>query len=72
MFRHPLIPLFQQSRKSDCPFLSVKVDQRMHSETLKIAKTPKGPSPFEMKKKFVSDFAEILCVRLLDHKDFKI
>ena len=48
IFRHPMIQLFQQSRKSNPPFLFVKVDQRMHSETLKIAKTPKGP-PFETK-----------------------
>ena len=71
IFRHPLIPLFQQSRKSDCPFLSVKVHQRMHTETSKIAKTPKGP-PFETKKNFVSDFAQILCLIFFDNKDFKI
>ena len=41
----------------------------MHSETSKIAKTPKGP--FEKKKKIVSNFAEILCVRPFNHKDFR-
>ena len=71
IFRHLLKPLFQQSRKSDPPFLSVNFNQCMHSETSKIAKTPKGP-PYEKKNIFVSDFAEILCVTPFDQKDFKI
>ena len=58
MFENLLTPLFQHLGESVCPFLSVKVDQCMHSETLKIAKTPKGP-PFETKKKIVSDFTQI-------------
>ena len=66
IFRHPLVPLFQQSRKSDPPFLSVKVDQCMHSETSKITKTP-----FKRKKNCLW-FAEILFVRPFDHKDFWI
>ena len=40
IFRHPLVPLFQQSRKSDPPFLSVKVNHYLCIETSKIGKTP--------------------------------
>ena len=64
IFRHPLVPLFQQSRKSDPPFLSFKVDQHVHNETSKIAKTPLK------QKKIVSDFAQILCEVSFYHKDF--
>ena len=70
IFRHPLVPLFQQSRKSDPPFLSVKVNHCLCIETSQFRKTPKGPPPFE-KKKNVSEFTQILCVRPFDHKDFK-
>ena len=45
IFRHPLVPLFQQSRKSDLPFLSVKVNHCLCIETSQIGKTPKGPPP---------------------------
>ena len=53
IFRHPLVPLFQQLRKSDLPFLSVKVNHCMCIETSQIGKTPQGP-PFETKKFFLS------------------
>ena len=49
--RHPLIPLFQQSRKSDPLFLSVKVNHCMCIETSQIKKTPKGLSPHWNEKK---------------------
>ena len=55
IFRHPLVPLFQQSRKSDLPFLSVKVNHCLCIETSQIGKTPKGP-PFETKKNFCLRF----------------
>ena len=49
IFRHPLVPLFEQSRKSDPSFLSVKVNHCLCIETSQIRKTTKGP-PFERKK----------------------
>ena len=50
IFRHPFTPLFQHSRESFPPFMSVNVDQHLDIETLKIEKTPKGP-PFGNEKK---------------------
>ena len=55
IFRHPFTPLFQHSRESFPPFMSVNVDQYLYIETLKIGKTPKGP-PFENEKKFCLRF----------------
>ena len=66
IFRHPMIPLFQQSMKSDPQFRSVKIDQCLCIKTSKIRK-----HLLKWKKKFVSDFTQILCVRTFDHKDFK-
>ena len=57
MFEHLLTPLFQHLG----PFLSVKVDQDLNIETLKISKHQRVP-PLKMRKIFVSDFTEILCV----------
>ena len=55
IFRHPFTPLFQHSRESFPPFMSVNVDQHLDIETLKIRKTPKGP-PFGNEKKFCLRF----------------
>ena len=70
MFEHLLTPLFQHLGESVPPFLSVKVDQDLDIETLKISKHQRVP-PLKMRKIFVSDFTQILCVEPLDHKDFK-
>ena len=40
IFRHHFVSLFQQSRKSDPPFLSVKLDFCLCIKTSKIRKTP--------------------------------
>ena len=50
IFRHPFTPLFQHSRESFPPFMSVNVNQHLDIEILKIEKTP----PLEMKRKFLS------------------
>ena len=55
IFRHPFKPLFQHSKDSIPPFMSINVDQYLHIETLKIGKTPKGP-PFENEKRFCLRF----------------
>ena len=70
MFEHLLTPLFQHLGESVPPFLFVKVDQDLKIETLKISKHQRVP-PLKMRKIFVSDFTQILCVEPLDHKDFK-
>ena len=49
IFRHHFVSLFQQSRKSDPPFLSVKLDFCLCIKTSKIRKTPKG-LPLKQKK----------------------
>ena len=61
IFRHPFTPLFQHSRESFPPFMSVNVNQHLDIETLKIRKTPKGP-PFETEKKFLSLISLKFCV----------
>ena len=55
IFRHPFTPLFQHSRESFPPFMSVNVDQHLDIETLKIRKTSKGP-PFGNEKNFCLRF----------------
>ena len=55
IFRHPFTPLFQHSRESVPPFMSVNVNQHLDIETLKIGKTPKGP-PFGNEKNFCLRF----------------
>ena len=70
MFEHLLTPLFQHLGESVPPFLSVKVYQDLNIETLKIRKHQRAP-PLKMRKNFVSDFTQILCVEPLDQKDFK-
>ena len=50
IFRHPFTPLFQHSRESFPPFMSVNVNQHLDIETLKIGKTPKGPPLWKWKK----------------------
>ena len=70
MFEHPLTPLFQHLGESVTLFLSVKVDQHLNIETLKISKHQRVP-PLKMRKNFVSDFTQILCVEPLDHKDLE-
>ena len=71
MFEHLLTPLFQHLGESVPPYLYAKVSQDLNIETLKISKHQRVP-PLKMRKMFVSDFTKILCVELLDHKDFKI
>ena len=44
MFEHPLTPLFQHLGESVTLFLSVKVDQHLNIETLKISKHQRVPS----------------------------
>ena len=70
IFRHPLVPLFPQSRKSDPPFLSVKVNHCQCIETSQIRKTPKGPL-YESKKENCLRFYPNFMFETLDHKDFK-
>ena len=70
MFEHLLTPLFQHLGESVPPFLSVKVDQDLKIETLKISKHQRVP-PLKMRKIFVSYFTQILRFEPLDHKDFK-
>ena len=55
IFRHPFTPLFQHSRQSFPPFMSINFDQHLDIETLKIGKTPKGP-PFGNEKIFCLRF----------------
>ena len=69
IFRHPFTPLFQHSRESFPPFMSINVDQHLDIETLKIRKTSKG-LPFGNEKKIVSDFDEIQNMQSLWPKDF--
>ena len=64
IFRHPLVPLFQQSRKSDLPFLSVKVNHCLCIETSKIGKTPKGPPLWNEKKNCLRFHSNFLCETL--------
>ena len=71
MFEHLLTPLFQHLGESVPPFLSVKVDQDLDIETLKISMHQKVP-PLKVRNIFVSDFNKILCVEPFDHKDFKL
>ena len=70
MFEHLLTPLFQHLGESFRQFLSVKVDQDLNIETLKISEHQRV-LPLKMRKIFMSDFTKILCVEPLDHKDFK-
>ena len=67
IFRHPFTPLFQHSRQSVPPFMSVNVNHYLHTETLKIGKTPKF---WKWKRKIVSDFDEIQNMQSLWPKNF--
>ena len=70
MFEHLLTPLFQHLGESAPSFLSVNVYQDQNIETLKMRKHQRVP-PLKMRKFFVSDFTQNLCVEPLDRKAFK-